>query len=120
MGLISDIKTLLTSETNISLGSMPDTPDNCCCLYETGGYNNIYTLDKTKTEQPTIQIKVRDKSHSTCISRCESIVARLDMKTYVTIGSNLYQSIIQVGNLLQLGRDESDRTEMTLNFRIIK
>ena len=96
MGLIADIKTLLSFEPNIYLGSMPDTPDNCIALYETGGFDNIYTLDKQKLEQPTIQIKVRDKSHSNAISRCNSIISTLDLKSYITINGTLYQEIQQM------------------------
>lgn len=117
MGVIADIKTLLTSlETNIYLGDRPPIPDNLICLYEAGGFPPINVFDNTYFEQPTFQVLVRDTSYSNGVSRCEAIKEVLHMTANTTINSRFYTSINLEGDINALGRDDHDRAEFTLNF----
>jgi len=106
----ADIKSLLTGVSNVYIGSMPDTPDNAVCIYATGGYPR--SLSGTFVEEPTFQIKVRNTSYSTGTTLCDTIKDALHGKT-----STKLLMIEQQGDILDIGRDESNRQEWTINFR---
>ena len=119
MGLLKDIKTLLTSESNIYIGDMPDTPNNLCCLYNTGGFDSRHSLGSSTAtyDEPTFQIRIRDSSYSSGVTRCEAIMKALDGKTNQTINSKKYITIFKMGDINGLGKDSKNRSEFTLNFR---
>ena len=119
MGLILDIKTLLTGiENNIFLGDMPDSPDIVCVLYESGGFNPQYILNQQlpQYEQPTFQVKIRDISYSNAINRLETIKNTISGKSNLTINGHLYYSITQLSDILPLGKDTKNRCLFSLNF----
>ena len=108
--MTTDIKSLLTGVSNVYIGSMPDTPDNAVCIYATGGYPR--SLSGTFVEEPTFQIKVRNTSYATGTTLCNTIKDALHGKT-----STKLLMIEQQGDILDIGRDESNRQEWTINFR---
>lgn len=120
MSLLVDIASLLTAESNIYYGDLPDTPDNVIALYPTGGFDSFHTLgtQAPSHENPTLQIRLRDSSYANGISRAEAIKDVLDGKTSTTINSNNYISIFMIGDINQLARDSWNRANFTLNFQI--
>lgn len=120
MSMLVDIATLLTGESNIYYGDLPDTPASVCVLYATGGFDPYHTLavQKPSHEEPTLQIRIRDTSYASGITRCETIKDALDGKCGTTINSNNYISIFMMGDINAIGRDGKNRAEFTMNFKI--
>ena len=110
MALTNDIKTLLSGVSNVYIGSMPITPDNSVCIYPSGGYPR--DLTGTFVEEPTVQIRVRNTVYTTGETLCNTIKDALHAKSSAKL-----LMIEQQGDTLNLGRDESNRSEWTLNFR---
>ena len=120
MSLLVDIASLLTAESNIYYGDLPDQPDSLIALYLTGGFDSTHTLgvQAPSNENPTLQIRIRDSSFATGLARAEAIKDALDGKTSTTINSNNYISIFMIGDINQLARDSWNRDNFTLNFQI--
>ena len=120
MGLLVDMSSLITSESNKYLGDMPDTPDDLIALYNTGGLDPQHALgaQPPSWENPTFQIRLRDTSYADVIARAEAIKDLLDGKTNQTINSNYYMSIFMLGDINSLGRDSRNRIEVTMNFAV--
>lgn len=117
--LLIDMKSLLTAiETSIFLMDKPDTPDNLLCLFFTGGADPSHAFDSKQFEEPSFQVIVRNTSALTAFSKAEAVKDALDGRTGLTIGSTKYISIFSQGDILQLGKDEKNRTELSLNFRV--
>lgn len=120
MGVLIDINTLITSETNKFIGDMPDTPNNAICLYSTGGYNSKHSLGDSVAptlEEPTFMIRVRDSSYASGNTRSEAITNLLNGKVNQTINNNIYLNIFMIGNINGIGKDDKNRSEFTINFR---
>ena len=120
MSLLVDIASLLTAESVIYYGDVPDQPDNLISLRLTTARDSFHTLgtQKPSHENPRIQIILRDSSYANGISRAEAIKDVLDGKTSTTINSNNYISIFMIGDINQLARDSWNRANFTLNFQI--
>lgn len=111
MSVTAEVKVLLASiSTPLSTGSMPKKPDNAVCIYNSGGYPR--SLSGTFVEEPTFQIKVRNTSGEAGEALCETIASLLHGKA-----TSKLLMIQQQGGILPLGRDESNRSEFTINFR---
>lgn len=120
MSLLADIKTLLTGvNSNIFLGDLPDTPDNCIALYQSGGQDSVHNLgastDETH-ETPTFQVRIRNTVYATANTQAEQVKDILDGLINQTINSNLYISIYIQGDVNSLGRDDRNRVNLTVNF----
>lgn len=110
MSLLTDVEALLTGVTNIYIGDKPDAPDNIVCLYNSGGYPR--DLVGSQVEEPTFMIHVRNASYAAGEALCSTIKDLLH--GYVGGGFLLIQ---QQGDTIDLGRDQSNRPEWSLNFR---
>ena len=111
MSAISEAKTLLTSIGSLYESSMPDTPDDCVCIYATGGYPR--SLSGTQLEEPTFMIKVRkNQNYAAGVTLCETIKDLLHGKSTTKL-----LLIEQQSDVLDIGRDEKNRHQWTINFR---
>lgn len=120
MSLLVDMKSLLTSVSDdIFLGDLPDTPDDCLALYQTGGQDAVHSLgasvDETH-ETPTFQVRIRNTTYATANTQAESVKDLIDGLVNQTINSNLYISIFMQGDINSLGRDDRNRINLTVNF----
>ena len=111
MSLLTEIKTLLSGVSNVKIGTMPDTPDNSVALYNTGGYTR--DLSGSMIRQPTFMVKVRNADYASGETVCSTIANTL----HGVHGTGNFLLIAQEGDIQDLGRDESNRQEWTLNFR---
>ena len=122
MGLLDDIKTLIPSDaaeaSSVFLGSYPDSPDNIVTLYRSGGFDRSRSFTNREYENPSVQVRVRDISYARANDKMEIIKDALDGLTEQSINGNRYLSIMQQGDVLPLGRDDKNRTELSLNFRV--
>jgi hypothetical protein len=108
--LLIDIKSLMTGISNVYIGSHPPTPDNVVTLYSTGGYPR--SLTESEIEEPTFQIRVRNSVYATGYELCNTIKDLLHGAK-----STRVLCVYQVGDILDIGRDENGRTEWTINYR---
>jgi hypothetical protein len=99
------------------LASLPGTPHNAVCIYDTGGMpQGQYAF-----ERPNIQIRVRNTVYSTGYALCRDIKYYLHQKRH---GENwngtTYISIETRSDILFLGQDEKNRYEWTINFQVMR
>lgn len=122
MGLLIDMKTLIPSgvaaATAIFVGDMPDAPDNIICLFQSGGFDPSHSFDSRQFEEPTFQVRIRNVSYAMADTKAQAIKDALDGQTELTINGNRYISIFQQGDILPLGKDSKNRSELSLNFRV--
>ena len=111
MSLTTEISTMLSTISNVFIGSMPTTPDNSVCIYNTGGFPR--GLTESKLECPTFQIRVRNTSYPTGAAQCDTIKDLLHGKSTTKI-----LAIFQMGDVLDVGRDSNNRPEFTINFQV--
>jgi len=119
MSLLVDIGTLLTGiNSNIYYNDLPDTPDNCLALFFSGGQPSVHNMNQQAPtlEKPTFQVRIRNTSCATATTQAESIKDILNGKTGTTINSTLYEAIYLQGDIFNIGRDDRERTNLTVNF----
>lgn len=106
----------LTFATNLFIGQMPESPDACVCLYDTGGYpgeaNYLY-------ERPTLQARVRGAKgeYLTAHNLAQQIRDLLHAMHNEIINGARYVGIWTETDVLSLGVDEHQRPNFTINFR---
>ena len=110
---IETSNTTLSLKTNLFKGFMPDNPDNCVVVLDTGGA----APDKDiPTGSPTFQILVRDKNYKTGHDLMQTIVNLFHRRMNETIGTTYYYSIFLLGEAGNIGRDDKGRDEFSVNF----
>lgn len=110
MSLMTEVKSLLTSISNVFIGNMPTTPDDVIAIYNTGGYPR--GLTESKLKQPTFQIRIRSASYAAGEVMCNTVADLLHGN-----GTTKILTIYQQGDPLDLGRDQNNRSEFSINFR---
>ena len=103
----------LTVGTNVFKGFMPEKPDNCVQILDTGGAEPDKELP---TGSPTFQIMVRNKSYETGHDLMQSIVDLLHQKMNETIGDTYFYTIFLMGEPGYLERDIKGRDVWSVNF----
>ena len=107
--MLEEIATLIGGSPYI--GNMPDLPNNAVCIYPTSGFNA--DLAGELIREPTFQVKVRNTSYATGYTLAETIQITLHG---INANGN-FLLIEQQGDIMDMGRDESNRQEFTINFR---
>ena len=110
MSLLTTVSGMLIGVSNVYTGNMPDSPNNAVCIYPTGGYPR--SLSGTQLEEPTFMIKVRNTSYAAGEAVCDTVKDLLHGKS-----SGGILMIEQQSDINNIGRDEKNRQEWTLNFR---
>lgn len=110
MSLTSEIKSLLSTVSNVYRHSMPAAPVNAVCIYRAGGYER--SSSGSKVEEPAFMVKVRNSDPDTGEALCDTIKDLLHNKS-----TSKVMGIYQVGDVQALGRNESNVDEWSLNFR---
>lgn len=118
--LLEDIGTLVPADIGSALfyGDYPSSPDNIITIYPSGGTDPAHSFTDREFENPSIQIRVRNKSYPAGFAQCERIKDTLDGLAERVINGNRYLSIMQQGDILPLGRDDSGRHEWSINFNV--
>jgi len=99
--------------TNFFKGYLPDDPDACVAIFDTGGAEPDKDLP---TGDPTFQILVRGSSYATAHALMQSIATLLHQKRNLTIESTYYYFIYLMGEPGSIGRDSKNRDEFSVNF----
>jgi len=114
-----DTSGLFTFGTDLFIGSMPDVPDECICIYDSGGGRPFPDASRVD-EFPRVMIEVRGKinQYEESYALCRSITTALHGKHNVTIGGTRYISVFQVSEPINLGQDDRGRYKWSINFEI--
>lgn len=123
--LLDDIRAKLIAAsvgatTTTFIGEMPDTPNDCICLYEYAGSPPDLTHDGQEIEKPGLQAKVRSTSYATGRAKIESVITALNKTANTTLTATRYLFIRANQSPQCLGRDASRRWEWVVNFSIQK
>jgi hypothetical protein len=97
---------------------MPDTPDDAICLYLTGGYNPENSLNSGVIRRPTVMCRVRDMSYESATGRIADIVTSLTNVFNTTVNGTFYLEILLLGDINSLGKDNRNRWDFTVNFKV--
>jgi hypothetical protein len=105
-----------TVGTDIFIDAMPDSPNDMVVVYNTGGFEPDIDV---AIEHPTFQITTRSESSATAYAKAEAIKALLHLKYNVTLEVDgiYYYFILMMNGINNLGRDEKNRIEYSINFR---
>lgn len=107
----------LTFATDLFISEMPTNPDQCVCIYDTGGeppepdYNY---------ERPTLQIRIRGVKGGYLVAHelAQSIRDTLNGEHNYTVNDTRYIAIWAMGDILFIGYDDNHRPLLTVNFRL--
>jgi hypothetical protein len=107
----------LTFATDLFVSEMPDTPDQCVCVYDTGGFDPEGDFNY---ERPTAMIRVRGAKgaytagHELAQACRDALLGTADS----TVNGARYIGIWVVGDVNHIGYDDNHRPLFTVNFRI--
>lgn len=107
----------LTFRTDLFVSEMPATPDECVCVYDTGGFepeaNFVY-------ERPTVQVIIRGAKDAYVATHnlAQGIRDVLHALANYTINSARYIGIWCQSDIMSLGYDKNHRPMLSVNFRI--
>jgi hypothetical protein len=114
--LTDSLETLLTSVTNLYIGSMPDSPDNCVAIFPTGGFAR--SMSGTYLEEPTFQIRIRNTSQAAATTLADTIKDLLHGNSTTKILMIQQMGDVQgFGDSVGVGMDPKKRYQCTINFR---
>jgi hypothetical protein len=112
-----------TLGTNLFLGTMPETPDECVAVYENSGSAPMFTMGTggIVIDYPMIQIVARAgrEDYPTARDKAESIRTLLASVLDSTISSVNIMRIEPMGSVNPLGVDSKFRPMVSVNFRCL-
>ena len=130
--LIDDIADVLSSGgagtvgTTIFKGLMPDRPDACVAVYETGGLAPVHAMNplvgQAVAERPRVQVVARaaQQDYETARSKASCCFKLLDGLPGRTVNATRYLGAFAVQSPFLLGRDESGRVLLGCNFDVVQ
>lgn len=115
-----------TVGTTIFKGILPDTPDACVALIETGGMESGHTMSggagSASIERPTVEVIARGApgDYATPRTKAKDAFNALDGITNTTLSSVRYFSVRAIQSPFLIGRDANDRVLIGFNLQIEK
>jgi hypothetical protein len=119
-----DIKDMLVSSssglgvtfgTDLFIASLPDSPNVCTSINDTGGFDQ----GQYGYEYPAIQILHRNTDYSTGHAFMRDLKYYLHLQRNMEIwNSTRYIQIAVKSDILYLGMDDKNRYQFSLNFQI--
>jgi hypothetical protein len=101
--------------TNLWIASMPDTPNTCSVLVDTGGGDQ----GEYGYEYPSVQILHRNTDYQTGYDFLRNVKYRLHYsRNGETWNGTRYIEIAVRSDILYLGQDDKNRYQFSLNFRV--
>lgn len=104
--------------TTIFVPDQPPTPDVCITLKDTGGFESEANFSY---ERPTVQAIVRGArgNYATVYALAKSVKDALHGKHGGdAVGGATYVGIWCMGDIHDMGEDDDNRKELSINFRI--
>jgi hypothetical protein len=115
--------TTLTLGTNLFLGRMPDAPDTCVALYETGGQppTDVFGADSAPPiETAGVMCHTRATSYSACQSLAVDIMKTISKVINESLSGTAYYKVQASQSPFALIRDDQDRMLFSCNFTAVK
>lgn len=114
----SDAALGLTFAINLFVSEMPEAPDECVCLYDTGGFDPL-SIDE-RYEHPTVQVMLRGErmGYSDAWDLTQDIKDVLHKLHNEIWNGTRYIGIWCVGDVNHIGYDQGQRPLFSINFRI--
>jgi hypothetical protein len=119
-----DVKDMLTDSgagldlvfgTNLFIASMPDTPNTCSVIVDTGGFGQ----GQYGYEYPSLQILHRSTDYTTGYDFMRDVKYRLHYNRNNEVWNGTrYIQIAVTSDILYLGQDDKNRYQFSLNFQI--
>jgi len=110
-----DDVTSLVIGTSLFVSNEPPKPDACVTVYDTGGNAPIDNMETpVESRQPTIQVRVRNKTYSAAYAQAEDICSKMAL----LLGQHGIKQASQVADILPIGNDENARILLTINFEL--
>lgn len=105
--------------TDIFVSREPTTPDFAITIYDTGG---ISPNPKFLRDEPTIQVRVRgDKNgYSVAFAKAQEIKDVLLGATPIVLSGTDYVLFVQIGEIIALGYDDSNRPLIVSNWQLVR
>lgn len=128
MSLLTDIGVYLDSQlasltvgTNLFYGRLPDGPDTCVALIETGGQTPSSTMvnGKPLVLRPRIQVLTRAKAYADAESLASSVWGALEGLLDDNLSGTRYYNVTAIQSPFSLERDSQDRQVMAQNFQVV-
>lgn len=101
--------------TDMFIGLMPEKPDNCIVIVDTGGFP---PAPKYTYRYPTLQIRSRNNNNKSAWTELDDISGVLHALYEETWNSTRYIQILAQTEPLFLGQDERQRFQYSINFEI--
>jgi hypothetical protein len=122
LGSIAESAGIGTLATTIFLSRMPDTPDACVTIVESGSGNTIYMMKTVSGSlyQTNVQVMargVREDYPNTRTKIDDTITAFETVNEQVISGFRVLR-IEQIGRPVSVGYDENERPKVAMNFRV--
>lgn len=105
-----------TVGTSIFVNYLPETPDACIAVYDTGGQAPLNVLNY---ENAGIQVTVRGTA-AAGRSKIADVFDLLHTLTHATIETRDYRRIDATSSPSFIGRDRLGRSLFTVNFIVLK
>ena len=112
----------LTLGTNLFLGRLPDSPDTCVGLIQTGGTapTDTFGTSYPPLENQGLQTLVRAASYATGEALAVDVFKSLQSVENQTLTSTLYLKIEANQSPFALERDEQERVIFSCNYMVAK
>lgn len=107
-------------------GTMPDAPDVCVAVYETGGLPSVHAMAAgpglAVVERPRIQVLCRAgrDDYETARSKAHSVFKLLDGLRARSINGTAYKWAAAVQSPFFIGPDQNNRPLISCNFDVVK
>lgn len=105
-----------TKATDLFYGNLPDSPDSCICVFQSGG---LPAEPYEDLEYPGLQVVVRNSDPDTARTKADGVLAYLAGKSHLTINSRNYHWIKSQG-MSDGGLDPKNRRTFTIGFIVCK
>lgn len=114
--------TALTLGTNLFLGRLPDAPDTCVAIFETGGTLPEQTMGSglASIERPRIQVVTRRPGYSDARILAYNVWNTLEGVANESLSGTRFLRVSAVQSPYPLERDSTDRIIIVQNFDVLK
>lgn len=102
--------------TDLFISEMPDEPNDCVCIYDTGG---APAEPHITYERPTFQIRIRGErgKYQDAYDLAQAIKIELNGINNETIATSRYIGIWLSSDIIFVGYDKKHRPLLSINFR---
>lgn len=108
-----------SEDWSVHISKMPEAPNRAIAIFDTGGTEP--PNPKWLLEYKSIQVRVRGgvSDYTTIYSKISEVKDVLLGLPAQVVGDDRWDGVTGIGDITFLGRDENDRPELVMNFRII-